>query len=113
MASVGLYGIMAYSVNLRQREIGLRIALGAERGEILLLVLRQGLTLISVGLGLGLAASLLISRALSSLLFGVSPADPVSLVSASAVLMTVGIMASYWPARFASRVDPIVALREA
>jgi predicted permease len=113
LASVGLYGVMAYSVNRRQRELGLRMALGAKQSEVLTLVLRQGMTVVGIGIAAGMVISLLVGRALSASLFGVSPADPLSLGGASAVLITVAVLACYFPARSASRVDPMVALREA
>jgi putative ABC transport system permease protein len=113
LASIGLYGVMAYSVNLRRREIGVRMALGAGEGSMVALVMRQGIALVGAGIGLGLLGALLLGRALSSLLYGLSPADPVSLGGAAAVLLAVAALACYLPAREASRVDPLVALREA
>jgi predicted permease len=112
LASVGLYGIVAYSVSGRQREIGVRMALGASRFAILRLVLQQGMTLVLIGAAIGLALSLLMGRAFSSMLFGLSPADPLSLVSAAAVLISVAMLACYLPALAASRMDPMRALRE-
>jgi putative ABC transport system permease protein len=112
LASVGLYGILAYSVSSRQREIGVRMALGASRFDVLRLVLRQGMALVAVGVSLGLAISLLIGRAFSRMLFGLSPADPLSLLGASAVLLLVAAFACYLPALAASRMDPMQALRE-
>jgi ABC-type antimicrobial peptide transport system permease subunit len=112
LASVGLYGILAYSVSGRQREIGVRMALGASRSSVLRLMLRQGMTLVCIGTGIGLLLSLLIGRAFSKMLFGLSPADPLSLVSASAVLILIAMLACYLPALAASRMDPIQALRE-
>ena len=113
LASIGLYGIMAYSVARRRREIGVRIALGAAQSSVLRLVLGQGMTLVGTGIAIGLAVSLLIARALSKLLYGVSAADPVSFAGASLVLLGIAFLACYLPARSASRVDPLVALREA
>ena len=112
LASVGLYGILAYSVSGRQREIGVRMALGASRSAVLRLVLRQGMTLVLIGTGIGLTLSLLIGRAFSRMLFGLSPADPLSLIGASAVLVLVATLACYVPALTASRMDPMRALRE-
>jgi putative ABC transport system permease protein len=112
LASVGLYGILAYSVSSRQREIGVRMALGASRFDVLRLVLRQGMMLVAVGVSLGLAISLLVGRAFSRMLFGLSPADPLSLLGASAVLLLVAALACYLPALAASRMDPMQALRE-
>ncbi len=113
LASIGLYGMMAYSVSQRRREIGLRMALGAEQSGVLALVLRQGMQLVAIGVAVGIAVSLLADRALSTLLFGVSPLDPVSLGTASLVLLLVALAACYLPARRASRVDPLLALRDA
>jgi predicted permease len=112
LASVGLYGILAYSVSSRHREIGVRMALGASRSDVLRLVLQQGMTLVGIGVGAGLIISLLIGRAFSRMLFGLSPADPLSLLGASAVLLLVAAFACYLPALAASRMDPMQALRE-
>jgi putative ABC transport system permease protein len=112
LASVGLYGIMAYSVNQRRREIGVRMALGAGQGNVWLLVLRQGMTLVLTGLAIGVALALLVGHALSRFLYGVSGSDPLSLGGASLVLLVVALVACYLPARNASRVDPLVALRD-
>jgi predicted permease len=113
LASVGLYGIMAYSVNQRRREIGVRMALGAGQGNVWRLVLRQGMTLVLTGLAFGVGFALLLGHALSRFLYGVSASDPVSLGGASLVLLVVALVACYLPARSASRVDPLVALRDA
>lgn len=112
LASVGLYGIMAYSVNQRRREIGIRMALGAGQVSVLRLILRQGMMLVISGVGLGLLLSFLMGRALSKFLYGVGGYDPVSLIGASLVLLTVAMVACYLPARRASQVDPLVALHE-
>jgi predicted permease len=112
LASVGLYGILAYSVSIRQREIGVRMALGASRFDVLRLVLRQGMVLVAIGVSLGLAISLLVGRAFSGMLFGLSPADPLSMLGASAVLLLVAALACYLPALAASRMDPMQALRD-
>jgi ABC-type antimicrobial peptide transport system permease subunit len=112
LASVGLYGILAYSVSGRQREIGVRMALGASRFDVLRLVLRQGMMLVGIGVVAGLAISLLVGRAFSRMLFGLSPADPLSLLGASAVLLLVAAFACFLPALAASRMDPMRALRE-
>lgn len=111
LASVGLYGILAYSVTRRQREIGLRMALGAAGRDVLGLVLRQGLTLVAVGVAIGLAAAAAVSRALATLLYG-SPTDVASFGGAAVALVAVATVATLVPALRASRVDPLVALRE-
>jgi putative ABC transport system permease protein len=111
LAAVGLYGVMAYSVSQRTHEIGIRMALGAKRRDVLELVLRSGMRLVLVGEVVGLAAGLLLSRLSSGLLFGVAPTDLRILGSALALLTAVALVASYIPASRATRVDPMVALR--
>ena len=111
LAVVGLYGVISYSVSQRAREIGVRVALGARRVDVVRLVLSQGLRLTAIGLGLGFTGALVVSRVLSSVLYGVSPADPVSFGAVALVLTLVALVASYIPARWATRVDPINALR--
>jgi predicted permease len=112
LASIGLYGIMAYSVNQRRREIGIRMALGAGQASVLCLILRQGMMLVICGVGIGLMLSILLGRALSKFLYGVGASDPASLTGASLVLLTVALLACYLPARRASQVDPLIALHE-
>jgi len=112
LASIGLYGILAYAVTQRQREIGLRMALGAGRISVLRLILRQGMSLVLIGIGLGFAVSLATGRVLSRILYGVSGTDPVSIAAAVVVLTAVAFIACYLPARWATRVDPLTALRE-
>jgi predicted permease len=112
LASVGLYGLLAYLVRGRQREIAVRMALGASRPAILLLVLRQGMVLVCAGVGIGLALSLMISHAFARMLFGLNPADPLSLAGASSALILVAALACYLPALAASRMDPMGALRK-
>ena len=112
LASVGLYGILAYSVSGRQREIGVRMALGASRTAVLRLVLREGMMLVCIGAGIGLVLALLVGRAFSKMLFGLNPADPLSLAGAAAALILVALLACYVPALAASRMDPMRALRE-
>jgi predicted permease len=112
LAAAGVHGVLAYSVARRTREIGIRMALGAQPGRILALVVKQGVRLAAVGLALGLGGALLLARALASLLFGVTTTDPGTLVGVLAVIGGTALLASYLPARRAVRVDPIVALRQ-
>jgi putative ABC transport system permease protein len=112
LAAVGIYGMMAYSVGSRSREIGLRMALGARAGEVLAMVMGQGLRLSLLGAALGLAGALALSRVLVRLLHGVSPTDPWTFAAVAGLLMAVSALASFLPARRAARVDPLVALRE-
>jgi len=111
LATVGLFGVVAFSVSQRTREMGIRLALGAQPGDVLRLVLRQGLLLAAAGVGAGITASLGVGRLLSNLLYGVSAYDPLTLGVAAAFLLGVAALASYLPARRASKVDPMVALR--
>jgi predicted permease len=112
LASIGLYGIMAYSVNQCRREIGIRMALGASRASVLSLILRRGMTLVICGVGLGLTLSMLLGRVLPRFLYGVGAIELPSLAGASLILLFVAVIACYFPARSASHVDPLVALHE-
>lgn len=111
LASLGLYGVMAYSVRQRFRELGLRMALGASPGELRRLVIGDCLRLTLTGIGGGLIGSVLLGRWLSSLLFEISPYDPGTFVAVALVLLAVSMAACYLPARRASRTDPVTALR--
>jgi putative ABC transport system permease protein len=111
LAAVGIYGVMALAVSTRTREIGIRIALGADRGRVQRLVVGEGVALVSLGTVLGLGGALASTRVLRSLLFDLTPSDPITYVTIVAVLGTAAIVASWIPARRASRVDPVVALR--
>lgn len=112
LASIGLYGILAYGVHQRQREIGLRMALGASHGSVLRMVVKQGMSLVLMGMAIGFGAALLVGRILSRVLFGVGADDLVSLGGAALVLGAVAFVACYLPARGATRLDPLVALRQ-
>jgi len=111
LATVGIYGVMAYFVTQRTREIGVRIALGAQWRDVLKLVLRSGLVLVTIGLALGLAGALALTRLMTSLLFEVSPADPITFVAVALSILVATLLACYIPARRATRVDPLIALR--
>ena len=111
LTAVGLYGVMAYSVVLRTRELGIRLALGATRTAVLRAVLRRGVVLVAVGLLVGLVAAVTLTRVLSGLLYEVSATDPAVFASIVALLAAVALGASYLPARRATRVDPVIALR--
>jgi ABC-type antimicrobial peptide transport system permease subunit len=111
LACVGLYGLMSYTVNRRTSEIGIRMALGAERSRIARMVLRESLLLVLCGLLIGVPAASLASRLIASQLFGLKPGDPVTLLAACVLMVVVTTIASYWPARRAASVDPMQALR--
>jgi predicted permease len=112
LAASGIYGVMAYRTRLRTHEIGIRVALGASRSDMLRLVLNQGLRLTLIGLVLGIAISVLLTRILSGLLYGVSAMDPLTVLSVTGLLLLIGLAASYLPALRAMRIDPVTAIRE-
>jgi putative ABC transport system permease protein len=111
LSAVGLYGVISYSVVQRTREIGIRAALGADSGKIVGLILRNGMMLVGIGLALGIVGALALSRLLSSLLFGIGERDPITLAAVAGILACVALAACYIPAKRASKVDPIAALR--
>jgi ABC-type antimicrobial peptide transport system permease subunit len=113
LATVGVYGVISYSVAQRTQEIGVRMALGAASGDLVWMVVRQALGLALAGVIIGTLAGLALTRFLSKLAFGVSPADPATFAAVAALLLAVALAASYLPARAATRVDPLTALRAA
>ena len=112
LASIGLYGVLAYQTVRRHSEIGIRLALGATRRQIMQLVLKEATMLVLAGLVIGIVSSLLLSHAAASLLFGISPRDPFHLAAAAVALAAAAAIGSMFPARHASRVDPMNALRD-
>jgi putative ABC transport system permease protein len=111
LAAIGIYGLISYNVAQRQHEIGIRLALGAQKGEVLRLVIKQGFVLAIIGVALGLGASLLVTRVMASLLFEVSATDPLTFATIPVLLTVVALLASFIPARRATTVDPMIALR--
>jgi putative ABC transport system permease protein len=111
LATAGVFGVMAYSVSRRTREIGVRVALGAGSRDVLAMILGQGLRTVLIGVVIGVAASLALTRAIQSLLFGVTATDPLTYAAVTLLLMAVALLACYLPARRAAKVDPMVALR--
>jgi putative ABC transport system permease protein len=112
LAAIGLYGVLSYTVSLQEREIGVRIALGAMPRSVVQMVVSRGLMLVAGGLALGIAGAVATTRVLSSLLYDVSPTDPLALGLVTGILVTAGVLASYLPARRAAGVDPMVALKQ-
>ena len=112
LASLGLYGVMAYAVKQRTAELGVRFALGAPRARVLWMVYRESLLLMVAGLLVGVPVILATSRLVETLLFGIGGADPLTIAAAMTVLLVIGSLASFWPARRASRVDPVTVLRQ-
>jgi macrolide transport system ATP-binding/permease protein len=111
LAALGLYGVMAYAVNRRTRELGIRISIGAGRGDVVKLILGQAVTLAAIGMTGGLVAALAVTRFAANLLYGISPADPLTFTSIAMMLFAVALLAGYLPARRATRIDPMIALR--
>jgi putative ABC transport system permease protein len=111
LSAIGLYGVMAYSVTQRTREIGVRMALGARPGDVRTMVVRQGVLLAAAGVVFGLASAAALARVATNLLFGISAVDPVTFATVTVLLLLVAVVAAYLPASKASRVDPVDALR--
>jgi putative ABC transport system permease protein len=111
LAAIGIYGVMSYVVASRTREVGVRVALGAARSDVLLLIMKQGMSLALIGLAAGLLVGFGAARLMVKVLFGVNPTDPITFVGVSVLLGLVAALACYLPARRATKVDPLVALR--
>jgi ABC-type antimicrobial peptide transport system permease subunit len=111
MAALGVFGVLSYTVTQRTRELGIRLALGAAPGAVRRMVVSQGLGLVAAGLAIGLAGSFALTRVMGGLLYGVAPTDPLTFATVGVLLALVAVAASYLPARRATRIDPILALR--
>jgi putative ABC transport system permease protein len=111
LAAIGLYGVMSYSVAQRTKEIGIRMALGARRPDVLVLIVKKGMALVLMGIAAGTLLSFGMTRLISGMLFGITAADPLTFAGVAALLGTVAFLANYIPARRAAKVDPMVALR--
>jgi ABC-type antimicrobial peptide transport system permease subunit len=111
LACIGLYGVMTYNVVRRTNEIGIRIALGAQSNGVLWMILKESLLLLAIGIALGIPAALLATRTIKSQLFGLSPTDPLTFIAAALVISVVTLIAAWFPAHRATKVDPVIALR--
>jgi putative ABC transport system permease protein len=111
LAAVGIYGVMSYAVSRRRHEIGVRLALGAAQGVVVRMIVREGMTVALTGTAVGLAAALLLTRSMASLLYGVTATDPLTFGVVSLTLLGVALFATYLPARAAARTDPLTTLR--
>jgi putative ABC transport system permease protein len=111
LAAIGIYGVLAYTVTQQSHEIGIRMALGAQQRDVMRLILKRGARLALLGVAIGAAGAVLLTHLMASLLYGISPTDPVTLCSVTIVLVGVALLACYIPARRAMRVDPMQALR--
>jgi putative ABC transport system permease protein len=112
LACIGLYGVMSYATTRRTQEIGVRLALGASQSEVMQLILKQGLRLVMVGVAVGLLSAITVTRAMKTMLFGLSATDPVTYFVLTLLLIAVALLACYLPARRAMKVDPLIALRQ-
>jgi putative ABC transport system permease protein len=111
LGTIGIYGVISYSVSQRTREIGIRLALGAQPGELMRMFVRHGLVLVGIGIVVGLGAAMGLSRLMASLLYGIHPMDPITYAAVPVVLGVASVLASYLPARRAAAVDPVDALK--